>query len=340
MEHRTSGHPVRSSRVLALVSSGVLALLLVCLVLVGSRQASAQVPTPQVPSQPRLGPLQSAIKIEFRYSGGDPTGASSAADQFAALLAEETGLAVSADIQVCEATVVEHLGTGQAHVAPLRGVAYVLGHDRYGIEAELVNELRGASAYRGQINVAAAGGYTDVLDLQGTRFASTDPGSASGYMLPYLLISETAGLTPTAFFSEVSFVGSHSQVIRDIYEGNADCGATYEDARSSVAGQYPDVLDVVSVLTYTRYLPNDPWAFYQGLDAAVVLTLTNGIVAVAATPEGESALETVLSTDLTGIATTQDSAYDIVRDLVAAFGLQLDPCYTAYLPTVFVDYGP
>jgi phosphonate transport system substrate-binding protein len=335
MEHRSLGRPGRSSRVLVLVSSGVLALLLICLVMVGSRQASAQMPTPQGPSQPYLGPLQPAIKIEFPYSGGDPAGASAAADQFAALLAEETGLAVSADIQVCEATVVEHLGTGQAHVAPLRGVAYVLGHGRYGIEAKLVNEVRGASAYRGQINVAAAGGYTDVLNLQGTRFASTDPGSASGYMLPYLLISETTGMTPTAFFSDVSFVGSHSQVIRDIYEGNADCGATYEDARGAVEGQYPDVFDVVSVLTYTRYLPNDPWAFYQGLDPAVVLTLTNGIVAVFSTPEGENALETVLGTDLSGIATTQDSAYDIVRDLVAAFGLQLQPCYAAYMPGLF-----
>jgi phosphonate transport system substrate-binding protein len=279
--------------------------------------------------------LQPAIKIEFRYSGDDPAGASAAADRFADLLAQETGLVVSAGTHVCEATIVEHLGTGKAHVAPLRGVAYVLGHDTYGIEAKLVNETRGASAYRGQINVAAAGATTDVLDLQGRRFASTDPGSASGYMLPYLLISETTGLTPTAFFSDVSFVGSHSQVIRDIYEGNADCGATYEDARGSVVGEYPDVFDVVSVLTYTRYLPNDPWAFYQGLDPAVVLTLTNGIAAVFGTPEGENALETVLGNDLSGIGTIQDSAYGIVRDLVAAFGLQLEPCYAVFLPGLF-----
>lgn len=65
---------------------------------------------------------------------------------------------------------------------------------------------------------------------------------------------------------KTKFVGSHAQVIKDVYTGTTDCGSTYEDARGSVSGEYPDVLDVVSVLTYTDYMPQNPWVFRQGLD--------------------------------------------------------------------------
>jgi len=340
METKTQSQFGRLPGLVVIISSVILALLLVSVVLAGSSQASAQIMTYIVASQPPQTSSQSTINIEFYYSGDDPTGASTAADDFAELLSEETGFTIQADIQTCEANIVEHLGTGQADLAPLRGVAYVLGHDEYGIEAKLVNGVYGAYAYRSQINVPTASGYTDIWDLQGTRFASPDPASISGYMVPYLLITETTGMIPTVFFSEVNFVGGHPQVIREVYTGTADCGATFDDARSTVQSEYPDVLDVVSVLTYTEYVPNSPWAFRQGLDGDVVQILTDGILAVAGTTEGDNALETIFQSSLDGIGTTQDSAYDIFRDLVMTFGLQLEPCYTIYLPSVLKNFNP
>jgi phosphonate transport system substrate-binding protein len=283
--------------------------------------------------------LEACYRIEFPYFGDDPAGASAAAELFAGLLSQETGLDVLADVQdwPCLGNIVEHLHTGEADIAPLSSVAYALGHDQYGIEAELVNGLYEAFGYRSQINVPAASGYTDIWDLQGTRFASPDPGSTSGYMLPYLLISETTGMTPTQFFSQVDFVGGHDQVIREVYTGTADCGASYDDARSSVEDEYPDVFDVVEVLTYTEYIPNDPWAFREGLEGDVVQALTGGIIYIAGTTEGDTALETIFGYDLTGIGRTEDSAYDIVRDLARAFGWRLVVCYDVYLPTVLRD---
>jgi len=249
-------------------------------------------------------------------------------------------LDIQATIQSCESYIVDNLGSGQSDLAPLSSVAYVLGHDKYGIEAELVNGASGNYAYRSQINVQTSRGYTDIWDLQGKQFTSTSPESITGFMLPYLLISETTGMTPTKFFGEVNFVGSHAQVIKDVYTGTTDCGSTYEDARGSVAGEYPDVLDVVSVLTYTEYMPQNPWAFRQGLDENLVLTLANGIITVAGTTDGVNALETIFEFDLTGIETTQDNTYDIVRDLVKVFGLHLELCNPIYLPIVLSDCCP
>lgn len=287
------------------------------------------------------GPLaQDTVRIEFAYRGNDPAGAAQAAEEFADLLSQETGLDVQASIFPCEGGVVEHLGSGRTDVAPLSAVAYVLGHDAYGIEARLVVERYGAPSYRGQINVQASGSYTDIWSLQGTRFAFSALDSWSGYYAPYLLISQTTGMTPTAFFGEVVFAGSHAQVIRDVYTGTAECGASYEGARFSVIGEYPDVLDVVEVLTYTESIYLEPWAFRQSLDASVVQALTNGIITIAETTEGDAALDTLIEAGVEGITVTQDSAYDFARDVVAEFGLQMETCHWVYLPVGLKNLGP
>jgi phosphonate transport system substrate-binding protein len=296
--------------------------------------ASAQIAIKGASSKIPLRSASPTINIEFNYSGDDPEGADTAADQFANLLSQETGLDIHATIQSCENFIVDNLGAGQVDLAPLSSIAYVLGHEKFGIEAELVNGVSGVYAYRGQINVQTSRGYTHIWDLQGKQFTSTSPESLTGFMLPYLLISETTGMTPTNFFGEVNFVGSNAQVIKDVYTGTTDSGSTYEDARASVASDYPDVFDVVSVLTYTEYMPQNPWAFRQGLDENQVLTLTNGIITVAGTPDGENALEKIFGFDLTGIKTIQDHDYDIVRDLIKVFGLRLKPCNPCYLPVV------
>jgi phosphonate transport system substrate-binding protein len=339
MKTTTWFQPNPSRHLGALVGGVILSLFLIWLFVSWGAQASAQFPARRGSLSPPRKSSQETIEIEFFYPGDDPTSASTAAVEFADLLSQETGLDIHAAIQSCEANIVEHFGAGQVDLSPLSPVAYVLGHDAYGVEARLVNGKFGAYAYRSQINVQAISGYTDIWDLQDTRFVFPSPDSVSGYMAPYLLILDSTGMTPSAFFGEVDFVGSHPQVIRDVYTGTADGGATYEDARASVEGEYPDVYDVVSVLTYSEYVPNDPWAFRQGLDGMVVQTLTNGIIAVAGMPDGENALETIFGYDLTGIGATQDSAYDITRDLVATFGLQLEVCHNIYLPIVLKNVG-
>ncbi len=322
---------------LAVVLSTLLLLVALLVVANASTRPQAQ-PDVLTQSDERL--AQDTVRIEFVYSGNDPAAASQAAEEFADLLSQETGLGVQASIFPCEEGVVEHLGSGSVDLAPLSSVAYVLGHDSYGIEARLVVERYGGSAYyRGQINVQASGNYTDIWGLQGKRFVSSIPDSWSSYYAPYILISQTTGMTPAAFFGEVAFVGSQSQVIRDVYTGTAACGGSYEDARYAVKGEYPDVLNVVHVLTYTEPIYHEPWAFRQSLDASVVLTLTNGTITIAETTEGNAALDTLMGGDVQAITVTQDSAYDITRDIVAELGLQMEACH-CYLPVVLKNLGP
>jgi hypothetical protein len=70
------------------------------------------------------------------------------------------------------------------------------------------------------------------------------------------------------------------------------------------------------------------------LEVTLIQTLTDGIIAVANKPVGDNALDTILEVDLTGIGMTQYDVYDIVRNAIAAFGFEMETCYSIYLPLV------
>jgi phosphonate transport system substrate-binding protein len=237
---------------------------------------------------------------------------------------------IMASVYPCEETILDHMGAGLIDLAHLNTVAYVIGSDTYGIEAKLATIRFGLSYYTSQINVPAAAGYTDIMDLQNKRFAFANESSTSGYYVPCVLIKNSTGMTPEDFFSETYFAGHHDNVIIDVYEGNADGGASYVDARDAVEGTYPDVKTVVSVLAVSTYIPNSPWAFRPGQTG--VGTLSDGIIAVANTVEGDTALETILNYGIDGFEAVDDSAYDILRDVVDYFNLVLETCFEIFLP--------
>jgi phosphonate transport system substrate-binding protein len=273
------------------------------------------------------------IQIEFLYNGDNYPSALNAAGDFAALLSTETGLTIQATLERCEADVIEDLGTGQVDLATMSSFGYVHGTDLYpGMQAKLVNLRVGQGYYRSQLNVQKK--YTDISQLENKRFAMSDPGSTSGQYVPYLMIKNLTGKTPSEYFSETYFAGGHSQVIRDVYNGVTDCGATFQDARNMVAGEYPDVNDVVSVLMVSDPIPNEPWAFRPGFDETQAQKIANDIITVAGTPQGQAALTTIYGFNFEGVETTQDSAYDIAREIVSEFGLELLPCIYTYLPVV------
>jgi phosphonate transport system substrate-binding protein len=270
--------------------------------------------------------------VEFYYSGDNPGGAAAKADTFASLLATETGFDIDASIHPCESGVVQHLGMGDVDIAAFSAFAYVKGHDTYGFEAELANIRFGRADYRGQLNVQASKGYTDVWGLRGTTIAFPSPGSWSGHFAPYVLISKTTGIAPEDFFREIVFSGGHSAVILDVYSGTVDVGGSFDDARSTISGTYTDVFEVVSVLAYTEYSPNEPWVFRTGLSPMVTQALVDGIVVVAGTDTGQNALEPFFVW-IDGAAPIDDSDYDFTRSVVDAFGLEAQSCIN-FVPSI------
>ena len=164
MENSKGYQFTRRHRFVILGGTIAVSLMLILVLLTWSSLVSAQANTIPVQSVQSGNFAQESIQVEFIYHGDNLANATTAADEFASLLSQETGFSVTASIQPCETIVVEHLGSGQADLAPLSRVAYVFGHEDYGIEARLVNGRFGQFNFRGQFNVQATSGYTSNFD--------------------------------------------------------------------------------------------------------------------------------------------------------------------------------
>lgn len=105
------------------------------------------------------------------------------------------------------------------------------------------------------------------------------------------------------------------------------------DARDVAAGKYPDVESIVSVLMESDPVSNDPWAFRTGLELATRQAIDDGVIAVAGTVAGDAMLDTLFNFDINGVGKENDSAYDILRDVVDYFGIEA-------AATAFCDINP
>jgi phosphonate transport system substrate-binding protein len=284
--------------------------------------------------------VSQTVKMVFPIPTGSPNDVAfyrQAAGNLADLMTQETGLDIQVLTVYCAGAAVDLLGSGGADVGFLSSPTYVLAHDLYGVQVQLATVRAGQSLYRGQFLVRSDSGIGSLSDLAGKNFAFSDPGSASGYIYPVVHISETMGVDYETFFSQTLFTGSHFDVVRAVYHGfwgttPIHGGATFEDARTFLTDELPDVLEAVDVLTYTEYIPNDTVSTRAGIDPGLSDQVMSGLISVSQTPAGASVLMDLLGVE--GFEAVEDSAYDPVRGMVKFFGTEIDTCGSIYLPLV------
>lgn len=210
-------------------------------------------------------------------------------EDIAKQLSAMTGYTITTTVPTSYGALVEAMGAGQAHVGWLPPFAYVIANAKGYADVGLVTVRRGGTTYGAQFVANAESGFTSYFDsaandgrgantadaktalaqFDGKKPCWTDPLSSSGYVIP-LGIIKNAGVKPRTG----AFVQGHPTVINSIYlspKGEiCDFGATFIDARSNVAEQFPDVNDKVVVIWRTDpTIPNDNVAFASNLPADV-----------------------------------------------------------------------
>ena len=126
----------------------------------------------------------------------------------------------------------------------MNSFGYLMANQKYGATAKLRVIRYGYDYYQGQIIAHVDSGISSVADLNGKKFAYTDPSSTSGYMFPKKILKENS-----VTLSDEVFATKHDNVVTMIYQRQVDAGATYysapsedgkiRDARSRVKTQFP-----------------------------------------------------------------------------------------------------
>lgn len=262
-------------------------------------------------------PAQTRLVMAFVPSGEARTILESG-NRIASLLGMATGYQFESFVATSYAGVIEAMGAGRADIGWLNTFSYVIAHQKYGVEVWLVTVRFGLPYYRAEIITQAASGINGLADLQGKRFAFVDPASTSGYLFPLAGLKK-AGYDPQKFFGQTFFAGSHNNVVLAVYQGRADAGTVFEDARGTVQKTLPDVMQKIKVIWYSDPIPNDTVSFRKALPEDVKVKVTNALLRFSETPAGLDALKSLYEIEALADYQTLVTKYKIKVPTLDAF---------------------
>lgn len=270
------------------------------------------------PQRAQLGSEQEPIVMSFVPSG-DTQEILASGEEIARLLEEKTGLSFETNVATSFAAVVEAMGTGKAHIGWLNTFSYLLAHEKHGVQAELATMRFGASFYTGQIFVQADSGITELSQLKGKKFCFVDPLSTSGAIIPTVEL-KAAGVDPDTDMT-VTYAGSHNNAVLAVHKRECDAGASFVDARRSVAKETPEVMDTVVVIHESPPIPNDGVSFIKEFPAETRDLVVTALLELAESEEGQAALETLY--EISGLQKIDNSFYDEFRASLEAAGVDV-----------------
>ena len=276
--------------------------------------------------QGELGTASNPIKLYFTPSVDADT-ITSSSTHFLKFLEKETGYYFESGIPASYVAVVEAFGSGRADIGVINSFAYLMANEKYGAEAKLKVIRHGLDHYRGQIIAHKDSGINTVKDINGKKFAYTDPSSTSGYMFAKKILKEE-----NAVPSNTTFAVKHDNVVTMVYQKQVDAGATYysppaedgkiRDARSRVKTQFPDVEEKVKLITITEKIPNDPFVFRKDLKKEISDKFITAVQKYLDTTEGKEAFKKMYSVE--GVVPAQNSDYEGLRAMIKAIDLDTE----------------
>jgi phosphonate transport system substrate-binding protein len=254
-----------------------------------------------------LGSADNPIVLTFVPSG-DTNKITKAGTAIAEFLTRKTGYTFKIEASTSYYASVVAMGTNKAQVGFLNTFSILLAEQKYQIIPALAslrkyttNDIdpdKGLSGqmepfYRVQFIANVASGIKTFADLNGKTFCFVDPLSTSGYIIPRIVLKAN-GIDPDTDFKATVNASSNINVAIAVYKGDCDAGVTYinvlTDQFTNLAATYPDITQKVTIFADTDRIPNEGVQYVKTLDPNIQKTVTNGLLAIAADPNGQSIL--------------------------------------------------
>jgi phosphonate transport system substrate-binding protein len=243
------------------------------------------------------------------------------ADAFAKLLSDKTNLKIKTVVATEYAGVIEAMCSGQAQMGALNTFGYVLASSRKCADVALVSVRNNSTSYRGQIITKADSGIKKIEDLKGKTFCRPDPLSTSGWIIPSIAI-KAAGIDPAKDLKQILDAGGHDGVVENVYNGNCDAGATFDDARGQVEQKHPDVREKIVVIAYSANIPNDTVAFTPSFDAKKREAIVKALLEIVGDKANADMIRKLYN--WTGLAEGKDAFFDDFRQQLDSAGVKIE----------------
>ena len=283
-----------------------------------------------------LGSEDKPIVITFVPSGeaGKITKAGTA---IAECLSKMTGLAFEIEVGTSYAASIEAMGANKAQVGFLNTFSILLAEEKYQI-VPVIGNLRKYNTnaidpdkaekgkmlpyYKGQFITKADSGIKTLADLKGKSFCFVDPNSASGSIVPRIILKAN-GIDPDVDLKATIDAGSHPNVAIAVYKGDCDAGVTFidvlTDAAANLKEKYPDISEKVVAFADTDRIPNDGVQVTKDLDPALKDAIVEGLMAMSKDPGGAAFLKSLYS--INGFEKIDATFYDEFASILKKAGV-------------------
>ncbi|MEJ7360375.1 PhnD/SsuA/transferrin family substrate-binding protein [Staphylococcus epidermidis] len=140
--------------------------------------------------------------------------------------------------------------------------------------------------------------------------ALQDVTSTAGYTFPLVTLKKEAGIDATKDMKIVNVKG-HDQAVISLLNGDVDAAAVFNDARTVVKKDQPNVFKDTKILKLTKPIPNDTISVRPDMDKKFQDKLKKAFKEISKTKKGHKIISEVYSHE--GYVDTKDSDFDIVR---------------------------
>ncbi|MGX0612399.1 phosphonate transport system substrate-binding protein [Staphylococcus capitis] len=237
------------------------------------------------------------------------------------LLSDKLGIPVKVSVSTNYNTIVEAMKSKKVDVGFLPPTAYTLANDqkaadlllqaqRYGVNKDGSSNKKLVDDYKSEILVKKNSGIKSLKDLKGKKIALQDVTSTAGYTFPLATLKKETGINATKDMKIVNVKG-HDQAVISLLNGDVDAAAVFQDARTIVKKDQPNVFKDTKILKLTESIPNDTISVRPDMDKKFQEKLKKAFKDIAKSKKGHKIISEVYSHE--GYTDTKDSNFDIVR---------------------------
>lgn len=259
-------------------------------------------------------------------------------------LTKRLGIPVKGVITQDYQAAVEAIGSNQAQIGMLPSLQMSQACDKYGAVPALQTQRNGKSTYAAQFftnqpdkycadkPVAGANGMLycngtekgtgpagldSITKIKGATVSLLQAASPAGYIFPVAAMKK-AGLDVDKDIKTVQVTANDASVLA-VYNGDAEVGTSYWDARSVVAKDTPDVGQKVVVFALTDEIPNDGVSITGKISSKWQTKIADAMKDYASTDEGVKALTAIYQ--ITGLVDADPASLKKTQEAAASIGL-------------------
>ena len=210
---------------------------------------------------------------------------------------------------------IEALKFKKAEIGHLDPKAYVEATNDNYANVEPVVQVRlanGSLGYRSCLIVHADSDIFSPEDIGGKTFAFNDPNSTSGYLVPMTMFLNEMGINPKAYFSKLTFSGSHEASILAVTNKKVEVASTNLPDVQQLTREGKVPRGALRIIWVSELIPNDPIVVRKDLPESLRQAIQ---ASLASMKEQHPEAFAEGGAFIGGFQKVDDAKYQVIREL-------------------------